>query len=73
MANEKKPEFKSIGNRGVEIYQEGKHVFIRLDMKAKGEPSSTGKMNLTANTGGFKKVEGTDFKVYVMAGYDAPK
>lgn len=56
--------------RGVEIAVDGKHVYLKIDPKAKKEVSSSGKMDLTTSTGGFKDVDGFDgFRLSVMAGY----
>lgn len=62
-------EFKPFA-RGVEFAVEGKYVMLRIDTKAKREKSSTGKMDLTASTSGFKEVDGTDgFRLSLMGGY----
>ncbi len=57
--------------RGVEVAVEGKYVFLKIDTdKAKGEPSSTGKMKLTASTAGFKSLDEVDgYSIMLNAGY----
>lgn len=64
------PNYEKLA-RGVEVAVEGKHVIVKIDTdKAKGEPSSSGKMTLTASTGGFKEIDGTKgFRVSLMGGY----
>jgi len=62
-------EYVKLG-RGVDYAVDGKYLFLRLDMKAKAEPSSTGKLKLTASTSGFKVIDDTEgFRVTVMGGY----
>lgn len=64
------PNYEKLA-RGVEVAVEGKFVIVKVDTdKAKGEPSSSGKMELTASTGGFKDIEGTKgFRISLMGGY----
>lgn len=55
--------------KGVDAYMEGKYVYLRLNMEAKGEVSSSGAMTLNCNTGGFRKVdEESGFYISVMGG-----
>jgi hypothetical protein len=62
-------EYKTFA-RGVDVMVDGKHVYLRIDMKAKREKSSTGKMDLTASTSGFKEVDGTEgFRLSLMGGF----
>lgn len=62
-------EFKNFA-RGVEVSVEGQYVHLKIDTKAKREKSSTGKMDLTASTSGFKEVDGTSgFRISLMGGY----
>lgn len=62
-------EFKAL-SRGVEVSVDGKFVILKIDTKAKREPSSSGKMDLCASTSGFKEIDGTDgFRLSLMGGY----
>lgn len=62
-------EYKTFA-RGVDVAVDGKYVLLRIDTKAKREKSSTGKMDLTASTSGFKEVDGADgFRLSLMGGY----
>jgi hypothetical protein len=64
------PDYKKIAE-GISGYTEGKFVYLKLNTdKAKGKPSSSGKMNLTVSTAGFKTVDDTEeFRISVMGGY----
>jgi hypothetical protein len=63
-------EYKKMGD-GVSGYVDGKFLHLKCSLdKAKGKASGSGKMTLTANTGGFTKVDDTDdFRISVMGGY----
>lgn len=57
-------------SRGIEVAVDGKDVYVKMDTTAKREPSSTGKMDLTASTSGFKDVEGTKgFRLMINGGF----
>lgn len=50
----------------------GKLVVITIDTDTERVPSSAGKMDMIASTGGFMWVDGTNgLKVSILAGYKA--
>lgn len=62
-------EYKTFA-RGIDVMVDGKYVYLRLDTKAKREKSSTGKMDLTASTSGFREVVDTEgFRISLMGGF----
>lgn len=57
--------------QGVEAAVDGDHLLVRVPLdKAKGFASASGKMTLTASTGGWQNIAGADgFRLNVMGGY----
>jgi hypothetical protein len=72
MAANKEITFAPVGS-GVEAAIDGQTLLIRVPLdKAKGFASGSGKMTLTASTGGWQTIAGTEgFRLNVMGGYKA--
>jgi len=60
-------KYEKLG-KGVDAYAEGNYIYLRLTTKNKGEMSSSGKMTLNVNSGGYKEIDETGFFVSVMGG-----
>lgn len=65
--------FQPVGNFGIEFAEIGEHVLFRVPRDgSKGVPSASGKMKLTASTGGWANLPGTSgLRINVMAGVKA--
>lgn len=64
--------FRPVGQFGVEIAEEGGFAILRIPTDPKAaRPSQSGKMNLTASTGGW--ITAGAIKLNVMAGVSAAK
>lgn len=65
--------FQPVGNFGVEFAEVGEHVLFRVPRDgSKGVPSTSGKMKLTASTGGWASLPGASgLRINIMAGVKA--
>lgn len=75
MANEKTAlVFAAFGRGSMEVADNGDFVYLRIKKDPKGARTSTsGKMNLLADTGGFQNLPGSDIRLNLSIGRNAPK
>lgn len=64
--------YAPVGEFGIEVAQDGEHLHIRLPKSsANARLSQSGKMKITASTGGWTNIPGTDIRMNLNTGVRA--